>query len=384
MELDRLPAEIQFALAGAGFRARRRLALPFLTVDPGGFPRAALLTLGEVRAQSRTLLAVAVRAGSHTAANLIRRKTAMLFYLARNKAVWVQGKAGRGRVSLFDADRQIFPLAVVRVKVDRPLPEEGAVALAGGPTLSTGSADRLYSEELFEDLGRRGIGRSIALRFAEEGARLALAARTENELLQTATMVEQSGARAVAIPTDIRERAAVDACVARAEAELGPIDVLVNNAGVFLWRPFLELSSEEWDLVLSTNLTGAANFCRAVLPGMIGRRRGRIVNVSSIHGVRGEANLAAHSAAKFGLIGLTQSLAREYRSFNIAVNAVCPGTVENRQDETGEPSRAEPLAEKLWPRDVARTVLFLASDDAAAITGAALEVLGGTHLTIQP
>ena len=230
----------------------------------------------------------------------------------------------------------------------------------------------------------RGIGRSIALRFAEEGARLALAARTENELLQTASLVEQTGARAVAIPTDIRDRAAVEACVARAEAELGPIDVLVNNAGVFLWRPFLELSSEEWDLVLSTNLTGAANFCRAVLPGMIGRRRGRIVNVSSIHGMRGEANLAAHSAAKFGLIGLTQSLAREYRSFNIAVNAVCPGTVENRQDETGAPSRSEPLAEKLWPRDVAKTVLFLASDDAAAITGATLEVFGGTHLTIQP
>ena len=230
----------------------------------------------------------------------------------------------------------------------------------------------------------RGIGRSIALRFAEEGARLALAARTENELLQTASLVEAAGARAVAIPTDIRDRAGVEACVSRAEAELGPIDVLVNNAGVFLWRPFLDLSSEEWDLVLSTNLTGAANFCRAVLPGMIGRRRGRIVNVSSIHGMRGEANLAAHSAAKFGLIGLTQSLAREYRTFNIAVNAVCPGTVENRQDETGEPSRSEPLAEKLWPRDVAKTVLFLASDDAAAITGAALEVLGGTHLTIQP
>ena len=230
----------------------------------------------------------------------------------------------------------------------------------------------------------RGIGRSIALRFAEEGARLALAARTENELIQTASLVEQAGARAVAIPTDIRNRAAVEACVARAEAELGPVDVLVNNAGVFLWRPFLELSAEEWDLVLSTNLTGAANFCRAVLPGMIGRRRGRIVNVSSIHGMRGEANLAAHSAAKFGLIGLTQSLAREYRGFNIAVNAVCPGTVENRQDETGAPSRTEPLAEKLWPRDVAKTVLFLASDDAAAITGSALEVLGGTHLTIQP
>ena len=155
MEVDRLPVDIQFALSGAGFRARRRLALPFLTVDPGGFPRAALLTLGEIRAQSRTLLSVAVRAGSHTAANLIRRKTAMLFYLARNKAVWVQGKAGRGHVSQFDADRHIFPISVVRVKVDRPLPEEGAVALAGGPTFTSRSGDRLFSEELFEELGRR-------------------------------------------------------------------------------------------------------------------------------------------------------------------------------------------------------------------------------------
>lgn len=230
----------------------------------------------------------------------------------------------------------------------------------------------------------RGIGRSIALRFAEEGARVGLVARTEMELLATARLAEKAGAQSVAIPTDIRDRAGAQAAVDRVEAELGAIDVLVNNAGVFLWRPFLELSAEEWDLVLSTNLTGAANFCRAVLPGMVSRRRGRIVNVSSIHGMRGEANLAAHSAAKFGLIGLTQSLAREFRGDNIAVNAVCPGTVENRLEETDAPSREQPLAEKLWPRDVARTVLFLASDDAAAITGAALEVLGGTHLTIQP
>jgi 2-hydroxycyclohexanecarboxyl-CoA dehydrogenase len=230
----------------------------------------------------------------------------------------------------------------------------------------------------------RGIGRSIALRFAEEGARVALVSRTVAELLQTASLVDKAGARTIAIPTDIRDRDGVAASVKKAEEELGPIDVLVNNAGVFLWRPFLKLSAEEWDLVISTNLTGAANFCRAVLPGMMARRRGRIVNVSSIHGMRGEANLAAHSAAKFGLIGMTQSLAREFREFNIAVNAVCPGTVENKLDETGAADREAPLAEKLWPRDVARTVLFLASDDAAAITGAALEVLGGTHLAIQP
>jgi len=230
----------------------------------------------------------------------------------------------------------------------------------------------------------RGIGRSVAARFAQEGARVALVARTEKELLETAAQLKRLNAQCLAIPADITRRGAAEAVVERAEAEFGPVDILVNNAGVFLWKPFLSLTPEEWDLVLSTNLTGAANFCRAVLPGMVARGRGRIVNVASIHGMRGDANLSAHSAAKFGLIGLTQSLAREFREQNIAINAVCPGTVENRIDETGAEERRAPLAEKLWPRDVARAILFLASDDAAAITGATLEVLGGTHLTIHP
>jgi NAD(P)-dependent dehydrogenase (short-subunit alcohol dehydrogenase family) len=230
----------------------------------------------------------------------------------------------------------------------------------------------------------RGIGRSIALRFAEEGARVALVARTQEQLEETARAVARSGFGSLPVSVDIRDPNAVEEAVARTERELGPVDVLVNNAGVFLFKPFLKLSAEEWDTVLATNLTGAANFCRAALPGMVARRRGRIVNVSSIHGMRGDANLSAHSAAKFGLIGLTQSLAREFREHNIAVNAVCPGTVENRIDETEAADRKSPLAEKLWPRDVARTVLFLASDDAAAITGSALEVFGGTHLVIAP
>ena len=231
--------------------------------------------------------------------------------------------------------------------------------------------------------GGRGIGRSIALRFAEEGARVAVVSRTEAELAITADQIAAAGGRALAIASDVRERGAAEAAVARAESELGPIDVLVNNAGVFLWKPFLKLSPDEWDTVLATNLTATAAFCRAVLPGMMDRRRGRIVNVSSVHGLRGDANLSAHSAAKFGVIGLTQSLAREFRSHNIAVNAVCPGAVDNRIDETADVDRSSPLSQKLWPRDVARTVLFLASDDAAGITGAALEVYGGTHLTIQ-
>ncbi|MGH9364263.1 MAG: SDR family NAD(P)-dependent oxidoreductase [Thermoanaerobaculia bacterium] len=230
----------------------------------------------------------------------------------------------------------------------------------------------------------RGIGRSIAVRFAEEGARVAAVARTESDLAETARQVAAAGGRCLPIPCDIREPGAATESVRRAERELGPVDILVNNAGVFVWRPFLELSPADWDLVLSTNLTGAARFCRAVLPGMVERKSGRIVNVASIHGRQGDANVAAQSAAKFGLIGLTQSLAHEFRGSNIAVNAVCPGTVENKLDESTAADRAAPLAEKLWPRDVAKAVLFLASDDAAGITGAALEVYGGTHLAILP
>jgi 2-hydroxycyclohexanecarboxyl-CoA dehydrogenase len=229
----------------------------------------------------------------------------------------------------------------------------------------------------------RGIGRSIALRFAEEGARVAVVARTAAALEETAKQAVELGGKSLAIPADITSPGAAEECVAAAEKAFGPVDILVNNAGVFIWRPFLKLSPEDWDRVLATNLTAAAAFCRAVLPGMVERRRGRIVNVASIHGMRGDANVAAQSAAKFGIIGLTQSLAREFRTCNVAVNAVSPGTVENKKDE-GDALHTEPLAEKLWPRDVARAVLFLASDDAAGITGAVLEVLGGTHLVIAP
>jgi NAD(P)-dependent dehydrogenase (short-subunit alcohol dehydrogenase family) len=229
----------------------------------------------------------------------------------------------------------------------------------------------------------RGIGRSIAVRFAQEGARVGLVSRTATELEETARQIAALGGRSLAMPADITASGTAEDCVARTERELGPIDVLVNNAGIFIFRPFLQLSSEDWNRVIATNLTAAAALCRAVLPRMVERRRGRIVNVASIHGMRGDANVAAQSAAKFGLIGLTQSLAREFRAHNIAVNAVAPGSVENKKDE-GEAEHLEPLAEKLWPRDVARAVLFLASDDAAGITGAALEVFGGTHLVIQP
>ena len=231
--------------------------------------------------------------------------------------------------------------------------------------------------------GGRGIGRSVAIRFAEEGAAVAVVARTSGELEQTAQQIRAAGGRCFVAIGDVTAPGAAERCVAETESTLGPVDVLINNAGMFLWKPFLKMTAEEWDRVVATNLTSTASFCRAALPGMVSRGRGKIVNVSSVHGLRGDANLSAHSAAKFGVIGLTQSLAREFRMHNIAVNAVCPGAVDNKIDETADVDRSSPLSQKLWPRDVARTVLFLASDDAAGITGAALEVYGGTHLTIQ-
>jgi NAD(P)-dependent dehydrogenase (short-subunit alcohol dehydrogenase family) len=182
----------------------------------------------------------------------------------------------------------------------------------------------------------------------------------------------------------VGDRGQVESAVARARADSGPVDALVNNAGVFLWKPFLGLTPEEWDRVISTNLTGAFNFCRVVIPEMAARMSGRIVNVSSIHGLHGDANLSAHCAAKFGLIGLTQSLAKELRGHNITVNAVCPGTTNNREPDEDSLPRKAPLSEKLRPRDVASAVLWLASDEAAGITGASIEIYGGTHVTIQP
>jgi hypothetical protein len=155
-EMDRLPREFLEILSGKGFRARKRLALPLLTIDPEGFPRAALLTLSEVRATSATDLCVAVQSKSLTAANLIRRQKAALYYLAANRVAWIQASAGHGRVCGADPDRQIFPLSVYKVKVDRATSHEGAVRLLSGPTFSATGGLNLFSEELFEELGRTG------------------------------------------------------------------------------------------------------------------------------------------------------------------------------------------------------------------------------------
>lgn len=154
-EYDRLPRQLEEILGGKAFAERKRLALPFLTIDPEGFPRAALLTLSEVRALSRTEVAVAVLSGSRTAANLIRRPKATLYFLARNCAAWIQGTAGHGRVCGVDPERQIFPLDVYRVKVDRGTSREEEVELLSGPTYASPDGHEIFSEELFAELARR-------------------------------------------------------------------------------------------------------------------------------------------------------------------------------------------------------------------------------------
>jgi len=153
-DLDRLPREVERALSGEAFRRRRRIVLPLLTTDPQGYPRAALLTPAEVRANSPTQLTVAVIATSRTALNLIRRRRATLLYMHRGMTAAVQARAGRGRASAVDPDRHIFPLSIDRVRVDRPSRKEGDVSLLTGPTFTGLDARRIFRHDLFEELSR--------------------------------------------------------------------------------------------------------------------------------------------------------------------------------------------------------------------------------------
>ena len=231
--------------------------------------------------------------------------------------------------------------------------------------------------------GGRGIGRAIALAFAREGATVALASRSADELERTAAEIRGRGGRALALPTDVMSRAAVEELVSRTLEETGRLDVVVNNAGVFVWRAFAQLEEEDWDRILDTNLKAAYLLTRAALPALTESPRGRVVNVASIHGSVTEANVVAHCAAKFGLVGLTKALAAELRGAGITVNAVSPGATDNKNLDADPPAHAHPLKEKLRAADVAEAVLFLVSPSAATITGAVLDVWGGTSVGIR-
>lgn len=228
--------------------------------------------------------------------------------------------------------------------------------------------------------GTRGIGRACAERFALEGARVALCGRDAARAGQAA---DEIGNATVGYACDVADSAAVDALFARIHEEIGPVSILINNAGLTQDGLLARMKDEQWRSVIDTNLGGAFYACRAAARQMLKQRYGRIINITSIVGVHGQAGQTNYSAAKAGLIGFTKAYAQEVGSRNITVNAIAPGYIETDMTAGMSEENVRILTERIplrrtgLPRDVAGTAAFLASEDAAYITGVVLCVDGG-------
>ena len=232
----------------------------------------------------------------------------------------------------------------------------------------------------------RGIGEAIAKRLASEGATVLAAARTADALARVVSEIEGAGGRASALALDLADPGAIEAAVKTALAAHGEIHVLVNNAGVTEDNLILRMSREAWDRVLATNLTGVFLLTQAVVKGMVRKRYGRIVNVTSVVGLMGNAGQVNYAASKAGLVGLTKSVARELASRNITCNAVAPGFIatamtDKMTDEAKSKMTGQIPLERLGaPGDVAAAVAYLASEDGAYVTGTVVNVSGGLYM----
>ena len=229
----------------------------------------------------------------------------------------------------------------------------------------------------------RGIGRAAALLLARQGARVVLAARNEELLDEVAGAVRAGGGEAHPMALDLGHHESIPAAVRGLPSEFAAVDILVNNAGITADNLLARMTLEQWQRVLDVNLTGAFVLTKALVRGMMRRRHGRVVSVSSVAGVVGNAGQANYAASKAGLIGFSKSLARELLSRGITVNVVAPGFIETDMtaalpDGAGERFLEQHGLMRLGTvEDIAATVLYLASDEASYVTGEVLSVSGG-------
>lgn len=232
--------------------------------------------------------------------------------------------------------------------------------------------------------GSRGIGRSIVLAFADAGAHVAFTYKSAAEAAEKVkSEIESKGRKALAIQSDAKDINGAMQVVEQVIKEFQRIDILVNNAGITKDTLLMRMSEQDWDDVLDTNLKSAFNFSKAVCRHMMGQREGRIINISSISGVMGNAGQVNYSSAKAGMIGMTKSLAKEFASRNIQVNAVAPGFVDTDMTEKLTPQQREallniiPMKRTAKPEEIASVVVFLAASASSYMTGQVLCVDGG-------
>jgi 3-oxoacyl-[acyl-carrier protein] reductase len=232
----------------------------------------------------------------------------------------------------------------------------------------------------------QGIGEAIAKLLAAQGARVVLAARNEEKLKQLAAYIDAAGGCARPLALDVTQPGTFAERLKSLPEDFAAIDILVNNAGVTADNLIVRMSLDDWERVLRTNLTGAFALTREVVRGMIRRRWGRVISVSSVVGMMGNAGQANYAASKAGLIGFSKSLARELGSRSVTVNVVAPGLIQTAMtDSLPEAAREELTSEIVLKRlgtvdDVAWAVLFLASEEGGYITGHTLNVSGGLYI----
>ncbi|HET9531023.1 MAG TPA: SDR family oxidoreductase [Blastocatellia bacterium] len=246
--------------------------------------------------------------------------------------------------------------------------------------------------------GGRGIGREISLQFSKEGAAVVAAGSTQEMIEQVAREIRERGGRAIAVRTDVADDTSVEQMVSAALNEFGHIDILVNNAGIIgPTAPVTQVNREDWDRVIAVNLTGAFLCARYALPSMIERRSGRIINITSIAGLIGYPLRSPYAVSKWGMIGLTRTLAGEVGQYDITVNAIAPGPVEGpridevirrraaqmgRSFEEVQQDYISPIAlhRMVEESDIAAMALFLAGEEGRNITGETFNISGGYRI----